>query len=138
MGIVVVMKAGRPRVDLATLPVYLRELLAAPKWPQCLVFMGSIPKSHTNKLLRVKLGTRLQLPELSDDMNTAERTFEAICPPQGTAIDVLLLVKSSDQRLVVVPHPRRTCAFVCYLVNIDQIQAIKTAILCALSLCRNK
>ena len=50
----------------------------------------------------------------------------------------LLLVKSSDQRLDVVPHPRRTCAFVCYLVNIDQIQAIKTAILCALSLCRNK
>lgn len=90
MGIVVVMKAGRPRVDLATLPVYLRELLAAPKWPQCLVFMGSLPKSHTNKLLRVKLGTRLQLPELSDDMNTAERTFEAICPPQGTAIDVLI------------------------------------------------
>ena len=147
VGIVVVMKAGRPRMDLATLHGYLSERLAAPKWPQCLVFMESLPKSHTNKLLRVKLGTRLQLPELSDDMNTAERTFEAVCPPQGTAIDVLiqanrvaldasdigsqlssLLVKSSDQRLVVVPHPRRTCAFVCYLVNIDQIQAIKTAI----------
>jgi len=119
--------------------------------------MGSLPKSHSNKLLRVKLGTRLQLPELSDEFNTAERTFEAVCPPQGTVIDVLiqanrvaldasdigsqlslLLVKSSDQRLVVVPHPRLTCAFVCYLVNIDQIQAIKTALLCALSLCGNK
>jgi hypothetical protein len=60
VGIVVVMKAGRPHLDLSTLPVYLRELLAAPKWPQCLVFMGSIPKSHSNtKLFRVKLGTHL-------------------------------------------------------------------------------
>ena len=148
VGIVVVMKAGRPRIDLSTLHEFLGERLAAPKWPQCLVFMDSLPKSHTNKLLRVKLGARLQLPELSDDMNTTERTFEAICPPQGTALDVpiqasrvtldardiegqlssLLLQEGSDQRLVVVPHPKRACAFVCYLVKIDRMEAIKTAI----------
>ena len=148
VGIVVVMKAGRPRMDLATLHGYLSDRLAAPKWPQCLVFMESLPKSHTNKLLRVKLGSRLQLPELSDDMNTTERTFEAVCPPQGTAINVLiqanrvaldasdiasqlslLLVKSSDQRLVVVPHSSRQFAFICYMVNIDRMEAIKTAIM---------
>ena len=33
VGIVVVMKTCRPRMDLATLPVYPRERLAAPKWP---------------------------------------------------------------------------------------------------------
>jgi acyl carrier protein len=141
------MKAGRPRMDLATLHGYLSERLAAAKWPQCLVFMESLPKSHTNKLLRVKLGTRLRLPELSDEMNATERTFEAVCPPQGTAIDVLiqanrvaldasdigkqlssLLVKSSDQQVVVVPHSNRKFAFVCYLINIDRMEAIKTAI----------
>jgi len=148
VGIVVVMKAGRPRMDLATLHGYLSDRLAAPKWPQCLVFMESLPKSQTNKLLRVKLGSRLQLPEFSDDMNTTERTFEAVCPPQGTAIDVLiqanrvvldasdiasqlslLLVKSSDQRLVVVPHSSRRFAFICYMVNIDRMEAIKSAIM---------
>jgi acyl-CoA synthetase (AMP-forming)/AMP-acid ligase II/acyl carrier protein len=149
VGIVVVMKAGRPRLDLSTLHEFLGERLAAPKWPQCLVFMDSLPKSHTNKLLRVKLGARLQLPELSDDMNTTERTFEAMCPPQGTALDVpirahrvnlyaidiecqlsALLAKNGDQRLVVVPHSRRKFAFVCYLVNIDRVEALKTAIKC--------
>lgn len=51
VGLVLDMKAGRPRLDLASLHVYLGELLAAPKWPQCLVFMeGGLPKSHTNKV----------------------------------------------------------------------------------------
>jgi hypothetical protein len=149
VGIVVVMKPGRPRLDLSTLHEHLGGQLAAPKWPQCLVFMDSLPKSHTNKLLRVKLGTRLQLPDLSDDMNTTERTFEALCPPQGTPLDVpiqacrvtldasdiesqlsALLAKNSGQRLVVAPHPRRARAFVCYLVKIERIKAIKTAIQC--------
>ncbi|KAL3764325.1 hypothetical protein ACHAW5_008922 [Stephanodiscus triporus] len=149
VGIVVVMKVGRPRLDLLTLHEYLGERLAAPKWPQCIVFMDSLPRSHTNKILRVKLGARLQLPELSDDMNTTERTFEAMCPPQGTPLDVpirayrvnlyaidiecqltALLVKDWCQRLVVVPHSKRACAFVCYLVNIERTEAIKTAIRC--------
>jgi len=146
---VVVMMSGRPRLDLLTLHEYLGERLAAPKWPQCLVFMDSLPKSHTNKLLRVKLGARLQLPELSDDMNTTERTFEAVCPSQGTPLDVPIqarrvaldaggierqlsdiLAASGDRRLVVIPHPKRACAFVCYLVNIDRTEAIRTAVRC--------
>ena len=149
VGIVVVMMSGRPRLDLLTLHEYLGERLAAPKWPQCLVFMDSLPKSHTNKLLRVKLGARLQLPELSDDMNTTERTFEAVCPSQGTPLDVPIqarrvaldaggierqlsdiLAASGDRRLVVIPHPKRACAFVCYLVNIDRTEAIRTAVRC--------
>lgn len=148
VGIAVVMKSGRPRMDLATLHEYLGERLAAPKWPQCLVFKDGLPKSHTNKLLRVKLGSRLQLPEISDDMHTIERTFEATCPPQGTALDVpiparrvtveasaieselttLLVKHGHQQQLSVVPHPSRAGAFVCYLVNIERTKAIETAI----------
>jgi acyl-CoA synthetase (AMP-forming)/AMP-acid ligase II len=149
VGIVIVMGSDRPRLDLPSLHVHLGEHLAPPKWPQCIVFMDSLPKSHTNKLLRVKLGSRLRLPELSDDMNTTERTFEAVCPPQGTSLDIpiqarrvslnaddierqlyALLSRDVDQRLAVVPHRTRANAFVCYLVNIDRTEAIKTAIQC--------
>jgi carbonic anhydrase/acetyltransferase-like protein (isoleucine patch superfamily)/acyl carrier protein len=89
VGIVVCLKNDDiRRLDLPTLHAFIAHKLAAPKWPQCLVFMaGGLPKSHTNKLLRVKLGTRLGLPELNDEMSTWERTFEAQCPPQGTPLE---------------------------------------------------
>lgn len=79
VGLVVVTEPGRRRnLDLPTLHAFIADKLATPKWPQCLVFMeGGLPKSHTNKLLRVKLGERLGLPEFTDSMSTWERTFEA-------------------------------------------------------------
>lgn len=79
VGIVIVPETAGPRsLDLPTLHAYIAEKLATPKWPQCLVFMeDGLPKSHTNKLLRVKLGSRLGLPEFSDTMSYWERTFEA-------------------------------------------------------------
>jgi acetyltransferase-like isoleucine patch superfamily enzyme len=150
VGIAIVMQAGRPRLDLTSLHEYLGERLAAPKWPQCLVFMDGLPKSHTNKLLRVKLGNRLQLPEFSDSMHTTERTFEATCPPQGTSLDVpiparqvvvnaaavelqlksMLLDPREKQHLAVVSHPSRPGALVCYVVNVHRLDAIKTCIQC--------
>eukprot|EP00977_Amphora_coffeiformis_P011081 scaffold2655_cov179-Amphora_coffeaeformis.AAC.14 len=88
VGICVVLKDDSARrLDLPTLHSFVADKLAAPKWPQCLVFMkGGLPKSHTNKLLRVKLASRLGLPEHTDDMTTWERTFEADCPKQGTPL----------------------------------------------------
>lgn len=88
VGIVVVAQPDMPKVDLPSLHEFLQERLATAKWPQCLVFMNALPKSHTNKLLRVKLGQRLNLPELNDGMYPVERTYEATCPPQGTAVGV--------------------------------------------------
>lgn len=147
VGICIVMKAGRPRLDLAALHEYLGERLAAPKWPQCVVFMEGLPKSHTNKLLRVKLCSRLGLPELSDDMAAIDRTFEAACPPQGTALDVSIptarvvvspddvqaklqarVVTQGNQQLVVVPNAVRTGYLACYLLNIDRKSAIDVAL----------
>jgi acyl-coenzyme A synthetase/AMP-(fatty) acid ligase len=131
VGLALVVKAGRPRLDLPTLHHYLGERLAAPKWPQCLIYMDDLPKSHTNKLLRVKLA--MAYPPL-------ERTFEATCPPNGTALGVLIpakrvqlsvpsvstalysqLVTSSNQGLLVVPHPSRPESLVCYLANLDRL-----------------
>lgn len=88
VGIVIVPKAGVPKVDLPALHEFLQERLATAKWPQCIVFMDALPKSHTNKLLRVKLGQRLNLPELHDGMYPIERTYEATCPPQGSPVGV--------------------------------------------------
>ncbi len=88
VGIVLVHKPGVRRLDLPTLHTFLQDKLAVAKWPQCLVYMNALPKSHTNKLLRVKLGQRLNLPELTDSMFPVQRTFEATCPPQGTLVGV--------------------------------------------------
>lgn len=88
VGIVVVSDPNVPKIDLPLLHEFLQERLAIAKWPQCMVFMDALPKSHTNKLLRVKLGQRLNLPEMNDGMPPVERTFEATCPPQGTPVGV--------------------------------------------------
>lgn len=147
VGIVIVPVPGRPKVDLHFLHEYLgQERLAAAKWPQCIVFMDGLPKSHTNKLLRVKLGQRLNLPELNDGMYPIERTFQAKCPPQGTPLETLIpceqvtvhaptvqsilraqLVTSRDQDLVVVPHPSRIGALVAYTYNMDRIWVVQVA-----------
>jgi acyl carrier protein len=146
VGMAIVMVPGRPRLDLPTLHEYLGERLATPKWPQCLVFMDGLPKSHTNKLLRVKLGERLGLPEFSDSMHPIDRTFEAKCPPQGTPLGDSIpsspvvvsagdveeklaakLVTRRDQQLVVVPHPSRAGSLVCHALNVDRVEAIELA-----------
>jgi acyl-CoA synthetase (AMP-forming)/AMP-acid ligase II/acetyltransferase-like isoleucine patch superfamily enzyme len=88
VGIVIIPKLNVPRVDLPTLHAFLQERLTPAKWPQCMVYMDALPKSHTNKLLRVKLGQRLNLPAMSDSLYPVERTFEATCPPQGTVVGV--------------------------------------------------
>ena len=156
VGIVVVPAPGRPRIDLPSLHAYLGERLAAPKWPQVLVFLeGGLPKSHTNKLLRVKLGSRLGLPELNDNLTYLQRTFEGVCPPQGTALDVPIPVTpvsasaaeaerllrsvlfgtgvekgtgtATSKNLWVVPSPTRAGSLVCYVYNVLLVDAIEAA-----------
>jgi acyl-coenzyme A synthetase/AMP-(fatty) acid ligase/carbonic anhydrase/acetyltransferase-like protein (isoleucine patch superfamily)/acyl carrier protein len=137
VGIVLVTDPNQPRkLDLATLQSHVAEKLAAPKWPQCIVFMdGGLPKSHTNKLLRVKLGERLGLPELTDDMTTWARTFEAKCPPQGTPltdpipskpvsvdaseVEAILRKEMKTESIWVVPYPNRPGAVVAYVSEKD-------------------
>ncbi len=147
VGLILVPALNRPKVDLPTLHSFLGEgRLAAPKWPQCLVYMNAVPKSHTNKLLRVKLGKRLSLPELNDSMYAIERTFEAQCPPQGTPVSVAIpcqrvkvratevqtilrehLVAGTHQDLIVVPHPRKIGTLVVHVYNIDRLRVVRVA-----------
>jgi len=147
VGIVVVPEEGKPKVDLHALHEYLGAgRLAAPKWPQCLVYMSALPKSHTNKLLRVKLGQRMAIPELNDNMLPIERTFTAKCPPQGTAVKVKIPCErisvhpafvqaelrsamdlSESEELVAVRHPTRIGAIVLYVYNLDRKKVVSKA-----------
>jgi acyl-CoA synthetase (AMP-forming)/AMP-acid ligase II/acyl carrier protein len=146
VGICVVMRSGRPRLDLPSLHEYLGTRLAAPKWPQCLVFMDDLPKSHTNKLLRVKLGSRLNLPELTDDMSPLERTVEAKCPPKGADLTVPIPVRrvtasmadiqkllsqklavGSNRSIHIRGNEKRPGTFIGYVFKVDRMEAIKVA-----------
>ena len=149
VGLLLVPTRNRPRLDLTSLHEYLGQgRLAAPKWPQCIVYMdGGVPKSHTNKLLRVKLGQRLSLPELNDSMYAIERTFQANCPPQGTPVSVAipcenvrvnpqevqavlrqaLVIQPDEQELLVVSHPSKLGALVAYVLNIDRMAVVLLA-----------
>lgn len=147
VGIVLVTVPYRPKIDLPALHAFLGEgRLAAPKWPQCIVYMSAVPKSHTNKLLRVRLGQRLSLPELNDSMYPIERTFQAECPPIGTPVSVAIpcqqvtvvpgriqdilrehLVKQADEELFVVPHPSKIGALVVHVYNLDRLSVVQCA-----------
>lgn len=147
VGILLVPAPHRPKIDLPALQAFLGEgRLAAPKWPQCLVYMDALPKSHTNKLLRVKLGDRLSLPEMNDSMYAIERTFQAACPPIGTPVSVAIpcqrvkvdpvevqrvlrnaLVEGPHQELHVVPHPSKLGTLVVHVFNIDRVTVLREA-----------
>jgi len=147
VGLILVPVPNRPRVDLPALHSFLGEgRLAAPKWPQCLVYMDAVPKSHTNKLLRVRLGKRLKLPELNDSMYSIERTFEAQCPPIGTPVSVAIpcqrvkveaqgverilrgaLIQGPHQELIVVPHPSKLGTLIVHVYQIPRIEVVRAA-----------
>ncbi|GKY96221.1 hypothetical protein MPSEU_000582000 [Mayamaea pseudoterrestris] len=147
VGIVLIPVPNMPMIDLTTLHAFLGEgRLTAPKWPQCVVYMSTLPKSHTNKVLRVKLAQRLRLPELNDTMYPIERTFQAECPPQGTPVSVAIpcqrisvqcsrvqdilreaLVDGPQKDLIVVPHPNKIGAIVCHVYNIERLLVVRVA-----------
>jgi hypothetical protein len=108
--------------------------------------MDDVAKSHTNKLLRVKLGQRLSLPELNDSMHWIERTFQAKCPTKGTPVSVAIpcervsiepaevqeilctaLITQSDQQLWVVPHPSRIGGVVVHVYKIERLAVVHVA-----------
>lgn len=147
VGIAIVPVPGVPKLDLASLHSYLsNDRLATSKWPQCLVYIDDLPKSHTNKVFRTKLAQRLGLPELSDCMSPVQRTFVAKCPAVGTSLNERIsckpvvvdhslveaqlrdvLVNGASQELYVVPHPTRFGAVVAYVLELDRTRVAAVA-----------
>ncbi|KAI8310161.1 putative peroxisomal-coenzyme A synthetase [Colletotrichum sp. SAR11_59] len=87
VGVAIVPAVDRPRVDLKTIQNALKQSLQQAKWPVCIVYMEDLPKKN-NKILRIKLAERLELPELTDSTPYIERHWEADCPPPDTSLDV--------------------------------------------------
>jgi acetyltransferase-like isoleucine patch superfamily enzyme/acyl carrier protein len=85
VAVVLVTPANTPRVDLKTLQSALRSSLQQVKWP--VTYMDDVPKKN-NKVLRIKLGQRCGIPELTDNTSYLNRHWEAICPPPDTDLSV--------------------------------------------------
>ncbi|TPX75427.1 hypothetical protein CcCBS67573_g03290 [Chytriomyces confervae] len=88
VGVIVVSRDDHCRVGLKELHRFLADKLHPTKWPQLIVYMNDVPKNQTNKPLRVKLAERMNFGELDDTKSALERSFEAVCPPKGTALTV--------------------------------------------------
>lgn len=88
VGVVLVMRLGRPRPTVATLDQFLAGLLHPSHWPRLIVFMDVIPRNSNNKLMRIKLSTRLGLKELqgNESPQSVSLLYEARCPPTNSSI----------------------------------------------------
>ncbi|KAI9163735.1 Oxalate--CoA ligase [Paramyrothecium foliicola] len=87
VAVVLVTPRNTPRVDLRSLHNALRLSLQQVKWPVLVTYMDDLPKKN-GKVLRIRLGNRLGLPELTDDIPYLQRHWQAICPSPDTDIAV--------------------------------------------------
>ncbi|KAI0425245.1 acetyl-CoA synthetase-like protein [Xylaria sp. FL1042] len=87
VGVVLVTPHGQPRADLRCLHKSLRSSLQQAKWPAVIVYMDDVPRKN-NKVLRVKLGDRLELPCMDDYTPFSKRHFSARCPPAETDLSI--------------------------------------------------
>lgn len=85
LGVVLVTPVDKPKPDIRQLHEALRSSLHQPKWPVVIVYMDALPTKN-NKILRIRLGERLGIEPLTDEVKLAERHFEAVCPPPDTPL----------------------------------------------------
>lgn len=82
VGLAIVHHEDMPVLDLRELHKYLDSRLHSTKWPQLLVFMDGLPKSATNKVLRVGFAKRASLQQLHRSTPMKDCLFRAEAPPQ--------------------------------------------------------
>ncbi|KAK3690498.1 hypothetical protein B0T22DRAFT_424389 [Podospora appendiculata] len=87
VGVVLVTPASARRVDVRQLHQALKSSLQQAKWPAVIVYMDDIPRRN-NKVLRIKLGERLGLPEITNDTLYINHHFQATCPAPDTDLAV--------------------------------------------------
>lgn len=86
IGVVIVPQPNQPRIGLSELQNSLRSHLHPSKWPFVIVYMDDLPKNQAGKPLRIKLGSRLGIGPLSDDVPALDRHFEAKAPSKETPL----------------------------------------------------
>lgn len=89
VGVALVMREGRPRPNLKKLKKYCAKHLHPSKWPAVICFVDELPKGPgSGKPQRVKFAERIELNELTDNIDDADRLYEAKVPPAGTPLSV--------------------------------------------------
>eukprot|EP01035_Chromulina_nebulosa_P020494 gene20494-26588_t len=86
VGVVLVMKESKKRIDLLNLHQFIENKLHRSKYPHVIVYMNALPKNHVGKVLRINFSKRCGMSNISEDGSQFERLFDAICPPQGTPL----------------------------------------------------
>ncbi|CZR56254.1 related to coenzyme a synthetase [Phialocephala subalpina] len=86
VGVVIVPYLEHPRPDLRALQSALKTMLHPSKVPVAIVYMDGLPVSN-NKLLRIKLGERLGLRPLQENMKLLDKHRFAVCPPVNTSLE---------------------------------------------------
>ena len=89
VGVALVMREGRPRPTLKKLKKFCAKHLHPSKWPAVICFVDELPKGPgSGKPQRVKFAERIELVEMTDNMDDADRLYEAKVPPAGTPLSV--------------------------------------------------
>lgn len=101
VGVWLVMKdeAASTRLDLPTLHSFLQTRLHRSKWPQVLVYASNVPKNAANKVLRIRLGERLQLSAVDEESAPSSRLFEADCPAVGASLSTPIVSRRIQRDL---------------------------------------
>lgn len=109
VGLAIATPEGAQRPCLRGILEAVKSSLSQVKVPVLLVYMdGGVP-TNNNKVLRIKLADRLNLPEISDHTACAGRYFEATCPPPNTPLSTPIpsrVLRASQDTL------RTACEFV--------------------------
>ncbi|RCI12923.1 hypothetical protein L249_0584 [Ophiocordyceps polyrhachis-furcata BCC 54312] len=102
VAVVLVTPPHVARVDLRLLHRALRPRLQRAKWPVLIAYMDDLPRRN-NKMVRLKLGKRLGLPEAEEETPYLRRHWQATCPPADTDLSVSIPCSpcSVDYDLVV-------------------------------------
>lgn len=101
VGVVLVTPSGVPRPDLRLVHSSLKSSLQQVKWPAFIVYMDDLPKKN-NKVLRIKLAERLNVPQITDDTAYLARHWDAVCPPPDTDLSVSILCQPCNINLSLI------------------------------------
>ncbi|KAL5624568.1 hypothetical protein BROUX41_004628 [Berkeleyomyces rouxiae] len=101
VGVVLVTPPNKQRVDLKILQSAVSSSLHSAKWPFMIVYMDALPKSN-NKIMRIRVAQRLDLPTVSDSTPYMSRHWEADCPPDNTPLSVKIVGRQCQPDLSVV------------------------------------
>mmetsp|Transcript_1799 Transcript_1799/g.2830 ORF Transcript_1799/g.2830 Transcript_1799/m.2830 type:complete len:1652 (-) Transcript_1799:132-5087(-) len=130
VGVVIVTETSEPRIDLPTLHDYLVKKLHRSKWPQVIVYMNALPKNNTNKILRIRLDKRFNLPVVNEDSPPVSRLYEATCPPPGASLSSAIPITPvvSDARVTEDFILSNTDVLECRVLHIDLSGRVDTLV----------